>query len=142
MDEQKKIRSPFKKDGMFNEANPLVFALAKDLRKNMTGVEIILWNHLKAGINGLKFRRQHPLGIYIADFYCHKIKLIIEVDGNIHNKKEIKEYDIERENSLIAEGYTVIRFSNYQILNKIEFVLSTITTHTQILLNNYKNSTT
>ena len=78
---------------MFNEANPLVFELAKELRRNMTDAEIILWSYLKGGINGLKFRRQHPIGIYVADFYCHKIKLIVEVDGSIHNKKEVKDYD-------------------------------------------------
>jgi cyclase len=105
----------------------------------MTHAEMILWSHLKAGVNAVKFRRQHPLGIYVADFYCHQIKLIIEVDGSIHNKKEIKTHDIERESILIAEGYTVIRFSNYQVLNETEFVLSTITTHTQNLINNYKN---
>ena len=97
MNQQRKIKSPFKKGGMFNEANPLVFELAKELRRNMTDAEMVLWGYLKAGINGLKFRRQHPIGIYIADFYCHKLKLIIEVDGNIHDKKEIKEYDLNRE---------------------------------------------
>ena len=135
-------KSPFKKNGIFNEANPLVFELAKGLCRNMTHEEMILWNNLKAEVNGLKFRRQHPPGIYIADFYCHKIKLIIEIDGNIHNKKRIKEYDIKRENDLINDGYTVIRFSNKQVLTEIGFVLSAITTHTQNLLNNYKNSTT
>jgi very-short-patch-repair endonuclease len=135
-------KSPFKKNGMFNEANPLVFELAKNLRKNMTHAEMILWNYLRTGINGLKFRRKHPIGIYVADFYCHKVKLIIEVDGSIHDKKEIKEYDIKREKDLINDGYTVIRFSNKQVVTEIEFVLSTITTYTQNLLNNYKNSTT
>ncbi len=53
-------KSPFKKDGMFNEANPLLFEMAKRLRKNMTFAETTLWNYLKAGINGLRFRRQHP----------------------------------------------------------------------------------
>jgi cyclase len=100
---------------------------------------MILWNNLKAGINGLKFRRQHPPGIYIAGFYCHKIKLIIEADGSIHNKKEIKEYDAEREKNLIDEGNTVIRFTKHQVFNEIDFVLSTVTTHTQNLLNKYKN---
>src|SRR3954468_11680510 len=95
-----KNKSAFKKEGMFNEANPLVFELAKDLRRNMNDAEIILWNCLKVGINGLKFRRQHPIGIYIADFYCHKLKLIIEVDGSIDDKKEIKEFDEKRENDL------------------------------------------
>ena len=135
-------KSPFKKDGMFSEANPLVFELAKNLRKNMTHAEMILWGYLRAGIDGLKFRRQHPLGIYVADFYCHKIKLIIEVNGSIHNKKEIKEYDIKREKDLINDGYTILRFSNKQVLNEIEIVLLIVTTHTQNLLNNYKNSTT
>ena len=142
MEEPKKIKSPFKKDGMFNEANPLLFGLVKDLRKKMTHAEMILWNHLKAGINGLKFRWQHPLGIYVADFYCHQIKLIIEVDGSIHNKEEIKKYDIERENNLVNDGYSIIRFTNTEVLNEIQFVLSTITSRTQSLINNYKNSTT
>jgi cyclase len=140
MNTQKK--SPFKKDGMFNEANPLVFKLAKDLRKNMTHAEKVLWSNLKANFEGLKFRRQHPLGIYVADFYCHRLKLIIEVDGNIHDKKEIKTYDIERENNLMNEGYTVIRFTNKQVLSEIEFVLSTIKSQTQNSVSNYKNSTT
>jgi len=134
-----KNKSPFKKNGMFNEANPFVFELAKGLRKNMTAAEMILWGYLKAGITGLKFRRQHPLGIYVADFYCHQIKLIIEVDGSIHNKQKIKEYDLERQDNLMSDGYTVIRFSNQQILNDIQFVLSTITSQTQNLINSSKN---
>ena len=137
MNEQNK--SPFKKNGMFNEANPLVFTLAKNLRKNMTAAEMILWGYLKAGYEGLKFRRQHPLGIYIADFYCHKLRLIIEVDGNIHDKQEIKEYDIKRENDLINDGYTILRFSNYQVLKEIDSVLKIISSQTQNLINNYKN---
>ena len=80
MKQEKKNRSPFKKNGLFNEANPLIFELAKDLKRNMTDAEMILWNELKNGINGLKFRRQHPIGIYITDFYCHELKLIVEVD--------------------------------------------------------------
>ena len=59
---------------------PLIFELAKDLKRNMTDAEMILWNELKNGINGLKFRRRHPIGIYITDFYCHELKLIVEVD--------------------------------------------------------------
>jgi len=100
MSRQKINKSPFKKNGMFNEANPFVFELAKDLRRNMTDAETILWQHLKSGINELKFGRQHPIGIYVADFYCHKLKLIIEVDGSIHDKEEVKEYDEKRENDL------------------------------------------
>ena len=124
MNEQKKTKSPFKKDGMFNQANPLVFELARELRRNMTDAEMVLWGHLRSGICGLKFRRQHPIGIYVADFYCHKLKLIIEVDGSIHNKKEIKDYDLDRENNLRIWGYTIIRFSNHKVLKETQSVLS------------------
>ncbi len=133
MNNNKKIRSGFKKDGMFNEANPLVFELAKNLRRNMTDAEMILWQHLKAGINGIKFRRQHPIGIYVADFYCHKIKLIIEIDKSIHHKKEIKDYDIKRENDLKSWGYSVIRFSNDKVLKQREAVLAEIISFVQNL---------
>ena len=123
MNQQRKIKSPFKKGGMFNEANPLVFELAKELRRNMTDAEMVLWGYLKAGISGLKFRRQHPIGIYIADFYCHKLRLIIEVDGNIHDKKEIKEYDLNRENDLKSWDYIILRFSNQKVLKETQAVL-------------------
>lgn len=119
-------KSPYKKGGMFEGASHLVFELAKNLRKNMTDAEINLWMHLKAGVKGLKFRRQHPIGIYIADFYCHKVKLIVEADGKIHQRKDIKEYDEQRENSLLSMGYTIIRFTNDEILKNIEIVLAAI----------------
>ncbi len=133
MAKRKKNKSPFKKDGLFNEANPLVFELAKELRRNMTDAEIILWNCLKVGINGFKFRGQHPIGIYIADYYCNKIKLIIEVDGSIHNKKEVKDYDEKRENELKQCGYNIIRFSNEQVLKEREFVLAQINSTVEVL---------
>jgi very-short-patch-repair endonuclease len=133
MSQRKKNKSPFNKEGMFNEANPLVFELAKELRRNMTDAEIILWNCLKVGINGLKFRRQHPIGIYIADFYCHKIKLVIEVDGSMHNKKEIKEFDERRENDLKNWGYNVIRFSNEHVLKERESALAQIHSTVEML---------
>lgn len=85
---------------MFEDANHLVFELAKELRRNMTEAEQKLWFHLRQGISGFKFRRQHPLKNYIADFYCHKLKLVIEADGGIHNKPEVKEYDAIREQNL------------------------------------------
>ena len=92
----------------------------------MTPAEKLLWMHLKSGVNGLKFRRQHPLGNYIADFYCHKIKLIIEADGKIHNVESVKSYDNERKDALASSGYTVIRFSNDQIEKKLDAVLAEI----------------
>jgi imidazole glycerol-phosphate synthase subunit HisF len=119
-------KSSFKKTGMFAGANRLVFELAKDLRKNMTYAEKLLWNHLKKGINGYKFRRQHPISIYIADFYCHPLKLIIEIDGSIHNKPEIKVYDEEREGKLMQWGYIIRRFKNEEVIKSLDEVLKTI----------------
>jgi len=112
MNEQKKNKSAFKEGGMFSRANYLVFDLAKQLRRDMTDSEKLLWNYLKAGIRGLKFRRQHPIRIYVADFYCHKLKLIIEIDGEIHNRPDIRERDEQREKDLINWGYKIYRYSN------------------------------
>ncbi|HEV8285005.1 MAG TPA: DUF559 domain-containing protein [Chitinophagaceae bacterium] len=124
--ENKSTKNPYKKGGMFEGANPLVFELAKDLRKNMTAAEKILWIYLKEGVQGLNFRRQHPIGIYIADFYCHKIKLIVEADGLIHDKPEIKEYDEKCERDLEILGYHILRFSNKEVFTDIENVLEKI----------------
>ncbi len=120
------IKSPYKKGGMFEGANHLVFGFAKKLRKEMTDAEKILWMHLKSGVQGLKFRRQHPIGIYVADFFCHKLKLIIEIDGSIHDLEEIKIYDEEREKCIIGLGYKIVRFSNEQVYNNLEFILAEI----------------
>lgn len=101
---------------MFEGGSHLVFELAKELRINMTEAEHKLWLHLKQGVGGFKFRRQHVLKNYIADFYCHKIKLVIEADGSIHKKPEVKEYDAIREQNLKEWGYEIVRFTNYEIL--------------------------
>ena len=138
MSEQKKHKSAFKNDGMFNNASHLIFELAKDLRRNMTDAESLLWNHLKAGVKGLKFRRQHPIGIYIADFYCHKLRLIIEIDGSIHNVKEVKDNDLKRENDLKEWGNTIIRFTNERVFKSIDSVLDEINTIVENLINNSK----
>ncbi len=126
MTEKKKHKSAFKKDGVFNQANYLLFELAKDLRRNITDTETILWGYLKAGVQNFKFRRQHPIGIYIVDFYCHKLKLIIEIDGSIHNVASVKENDIRRENDLINWGYKIVRFSNNRVMKGLDIVLAEI----------------
>ncbi|MEO6330871.1 MAG: DUF559 domain-containing protein [Ginsengibacter sp.] len=97
-------KSPYKNGGMFEGANHLVFGFAKQLRKNMTDAEKVLWMHLKSGIQNFKFRRQHPIGLYVADFFCHKLKLIIEIDGSIHDLEQIKSDDKEREKFFIGLG--------------------------------------
>ena len=65
----------------------------KELRKNQTKAEEILWFELRNNKLGAKFKRQHSIGGYIADFYCHTLKLVIEIDGGIHKSKEQREYD-------------------------------------------------
>jgi very-short-patch-repair endonuclease len=92
----------------------------------MTNTEKILWMHLRSGIQNFKFRRQHPIGLYVADFYCHKLKLIIEIDGCIHNLEEPKINDKKREKFFVDLGYTVKRFTNKQVQNDIEFILSEV----------------
>ena len=111
---------------MFHGANSLLFEKAKQLRNKLTAAETVLWMHLKKGINGLKFRRQHPFGIYIADFYCHKIKLVIEVDGSIHNDPEIRKADEIRQKDIEEMGYMVIRFKNEEIMADVEAVMKKI----------------
>jgi very-short-patch-repair endonuclease len=108
-------------------AKPDIFWNAKELRKSMTEAEDILWKHLRnKKLNGLKFRRQHPLDIFIADFYCHEKKLVIELDGGIHDILEQKEYDEGRTSELEGKGFKVIRFRNEEIMNDLEDVLNRI----------------
>ena len=112
---------------MYFGAKPSVFKLAKELRKNETEAEKMLWSKLnKNQIIGLQFRRQHPINIFIADFYCPKIKLVIEVDGSIHEIFEYEEHDIGRSEMLNDFGITVIRFTNEQILNDLDGTIKQI----------------
>jgi cyclase len=114
------------KKQMFLGAGHLIFKNAEALRNNLTQAEMLLWGHLKGSQLGVKFRRQHPLGIYIVDFYCHQHKLIIELDGSIHHLPEIAKHDAERQTSLELDGFKVLRFRNDQIFNQLEKVLETI----------------
>ena len=93
--------------------------LARNLRKNSTLSEVLLWNQLKQRkMSGYQFLRQRPIGNYIVDFFCHKLKLVIEIDGESHADKE--ENDKIRQNYLEENGLTVIRFGDHAI--KIEMV--------------------
>lgn len=112
---------------MYFGAKPSIFKKAKELRKSETEVEKLLWNRLnKNQLLGLQFRRQHPINRFIADFYCPKIKLIIEVDGSIHELPENKEYDIERSELLNEFGLEVMRFTNEQIIYEMNSVVDKI----------------
>jgi very-short-patch-repair endonuclease len=110
---------------MFYGTQPITFQNARRLRKNMTPTEKILWSYLgKKQLNGMRFRKQHPIGDYIADFYCHELKLIIEVDGPIHNQK--LEYDRTRTEEMAKVGLQVIRFTNDEIIADIGSVIEKI----------------
>jgi very-short-patch-repair endonuclease len=90
---------------------------------------------------GLQFRRQHPINRFIVDFYCVKIKLVIEVDGNIHEIPENKVYDIGRSQILNDFGIRVIRFSNKQIIRDIESTINQIELYVKQLLDKTLYST-
>jgi very-short-patch-repair endonuclease len=112
---------------MFYGAKPDTFEFAKQLRQNMTEAELILWNGLKQNkLNGYRFKAQHPIKSFIADFYCHNKKLVIEIDGIIHNTEERKEYDLNRSYEFEQLGITVLRFTNNEVLNKTNWVLTQI----------------
>lgn len=115
------------KDNLSWAAKPDIFKKAKELRKDMTETEEILWKRLRnRKLNGLKFRRQHPVDIFIADFYCHEKKLIVELDGGIHDTIEQMEYDDGRTFELEEKGFIILRFRNEEVLNEIEQVLEKI----------------
>jgi very-short-patch-repair endonuclease len=102
-----------------------VTELARANRLKMTNAEQILWTHISnKKLNGLKFRRQYPIGRYIADFYNHDHHLIIEVDGSIHDLQ--KEYDKNKSSILQGNDCSIIRFSNKEIYEDIESVKQTI----------------
>ncbi len=108
-------------------AKSRIFTHAKALRNSMTEAENVLWNQLRnSRLNGYKFRRQHPIKRFIADFYCHEAKLVIEIDGEIHHEPRNKEHDDGRTYELQESDIRVIRFTNQEILNSMSMVLNNI----------------
>jgi very-short-patch-repair endonuclease len=100
---------------------------ARLLRSNMTKAEIILWSRLRSKkVNGYKFRRQQPIFNYIVDFYCDKLKLIIEVDGEIHSFSENAKYDLKRDNVLKINGYHILRVTNFEIETELDYTIKKI----------------
>jgi very-short-patch-repair endonuclease len=107
--------------------NPKLKHPSQELRKNSTEAERLLWSKLRMKqLKGLPFSRQKPLGEYIADFYCPKVKLIIEVDGGQHLTGDAVEYDKIRDNYMKSAGLTMLRFTNTDVIHNIDGVLETI----------------
>jgi len=109
---------------MFYGAKRTIFQHAFELRKEMTMAEKKLWSRLNKNQLGVRFKAQHPIDIFIVDFYCHKCKLVIEVDGEIHLSQ--KEYDEGRTAELERWDLKVIRFKNEEVMNDIERVVEEI----------------
>ena len=112
---------------MHQGATPEIFRNAESLRSQMTGAERVLWEVLrKKRLDGFKFRRQHPIGKYALDFYCHQAKLAIEQDGQYHEDQAQRFYDADRTNNLEELGIMVIRFQNKEVLEGLHEVLEEI----------------
>lgn len=101
--------------------------LARRFRRSPTEAEGVLWKHLRGSrLDGLKFKRQHRLGRYIVDFYCAELKLVVEVEGGIHDHDDQREYDMARFNEIESHGLNVLRVKNEDVMNNTEQVLNTI----------------
>jgi len=99
----------------------------KELRKNLTPAEAYLWTHLKAKkLNGRRFQKQHSIDNYIVDFYCASEKLIIELDGEVHNNPVAEEQDARRDSHLQQLGFIVLRFENKRVFEDLFSVLQEI----------------
>src|SRR5438552_9033905 len=114
-------------NNLHKHATPKIYEHAKALQQSETEAEKLLWQGLRnKRLNGLKFRRQHPIDRWIADFYCHEKRLIIELDGAVHDNFEAKEKDEGRTYELKELDITVIRFKNDEVINEIGKVLQVI----------------
>jgi very-short-patch-repair endonuclease len=112
---------------MFYGANPNTFDKARLLRNNMTEAEKFVWDKLKnRNVFKVRFRRQHPIGSFIVDFYCHEYKLAIEIDGEIHLKNEVIEYDDGRSHDIEKFGIKILRFTNNEVFTDLNKIIAEI----------------
>ncbi|HTE12900.1 MAG TPA: DUF559 domain-containing protein, partial [Chitinophagaceae bacterium] len=110
----------------YSVRTPMQYELAKEMRKGHTEAEAVLWQELRNNNIGEKFRRQHPVDAYIVDFICLQKALIIEIDGAYHEDAEQKAYDEERTKVLNDIGFTVIRFTNDEVIKNTKIVIKQI----------------
>jgi very-short-patch-repair endonuclease len=114
-------------ENLHQGAHSNLFGYARASRKGATEAEDLLWQHLRnRQLDGSKFRRQHPLAGFVADFFCFEAKLVIEVDGSYHDETEQKDYDEGRAYELAELGLTVLRFRNEEVLQDTAGVLERI----------------
>ncbi len=104
--------------------DPQLLEFAKTMRSNATDAEHLMWQLLRAKrFMNLKFRRQHVIAPYIVDFYCHELGLVIELDDSQHGTEDGRAYDAERTKFLEALGLKIVRYWNYDVLNRADVVL-------------------
>ena len=102
-------------------------ARARDLRKRQTLAEAALWQYLRASrLDGLRFRRHHPIDRYFADFACVSVKLVIELDGRVHDEDDQQLHDYHRQQAIEGLGWSVLRFTNDQVMGALPTVLAAI----------------
>ena len=130
--ELKGVRKYVRKPAMTERKNPYEaipeshWNRARALRRQATVAEKKLWHHLRRYSTQYKFRRQHPIGPFIVDFYAPDLKLVLEIDGDSHAGHEAEEYDARRTAFLRNQGCSVVRFTNRDVLNSIEGVMAAI----------------
>ena len=121
-------------DNLHKEAIGKLYQYGRELRKESTEAEKLLWTELRnRKLNGLKFRRQHPLDKFIADFYCNEKKLVVELDGDVHDQKINKDYDEARTAMLAGLSIIVLRFKNEDVINNMKEVLEKISDAASLL---------
>lgn len=108
---------------MSNHSPQYLIDLARKMRKSPTVEEKLIWEALRDNKLGVKFRFQHILGRYIADFYCHSKKLVVEIDGKVHDIPDVIEYDRIRQAEIESRGLRVLRIRNEEIIEDLPRVI-------------------
>lgn len=107
-------------------ASKLIFQKAEELRKFSTHEEEIVWGFLSKIQLGVKFRSQHPIWNYITDFYCHSLKLVVEIDGGIHDRMDVKINDEIRQADIESLGIHILRFNNQEVRHNIQALINSL----------------
>ena len=100
--------------------------LARQLRQTMTTAESVLWSYLRKSQTGYRFRRQHPIGPYVLDFFCYHLNLGIELDGSVHQEYGVEKHDEERTQYLNSMGITILRYNNDVVFHNVNGILDSI----------------
>ena len=108
------------------KADPAAKENARKLRRSMTLPEVLLWRELRKKPGGVQFRRQHPAGSYVLDFFCAASNLAVEVDGEAHSRGDRPERDIARDDWLRAHGIQVMRIPAIDALKNLDGVMQAI----------------